>query len=151
MRRELILKHQKGEWCPVILITDNKGRWFKCPQRRKGVWEIVLFSWSRPTSAGMKWQSWGPLLSCLLLLKYKLVCWSFNNQGQNSPKLYSRHKMDLQWPFPISLSPEDICLDKRNISALALRKADQPLLKWDKQLQLEQREPAELQLCVLDE
>lgn len=74
------------------------------------------------------------VLLVFLIIKDKTLCRALL-QAQNASVM--------TFPY-ISLSRRHLLgPDKRSISALALTKADQPLLMGDKQLQMEQREPAE--------
>lgn len=134
--------------------SDNKERWFLIILMRiKKVWEIALFSWSKPTNAGMKWQSWHYFCPVYF---YWSTSWSVGLLIIKD-KILSQALLQAQKGSIMTSPYNSVCRrhllrpDKRSISALALRKADQPLLMWDKQLQVEQREPAEFQLYVLAE
>lgn len=74
------------------------------------------------------------VLLVFLIIKDKILCQAL---------LQAQNAFVMTFPY-ISLSRRHLLgPDKRSISALALTKADQPLLTGDKQLQMEQREPAE--------
>lgn len=99
---------------PAVQGGNGKAEGYFCP---------FYFYWSTSCSVGL-----------------------FNNQGQNSVPSFTPGTKCICNDLSLYLSLSRRHLlgpDKRSISALALTKADQPLLMGDKQLQMEQREPAE--------